>query len=499
MVTIATALGQQSAVRICKLERKTLNMSHKSRQYSAGNHIGIADTKEHPTASGKCSAMNDKRFTIALLIAIVATLIALAVQQYFPPKRLLILPQSTTLTFFHAGPGADGKPAAFWLDQTKNQWRCAFPAGVNGYYFPCSFNIQLSTDGQNGLDLSDYTRLNAKIIVSGKARKLRFSMRNFHPAYSTPSDGNSGKFMSVNVPVADMQHEFSISLNEFTVAAWWLDQLNIARHYSQPERDNIILLGIDYAEDLAPGNYDITVEKLELVGEWISTEDWYLLIIACWLLGLFSYVIAHLVQLREQTRKNVQVINALSQSNTQLQLETDKFRRLSTVDPLTQAYNRFGIDQIISSLLNRNPGEKTQHNNPDFALIVIDIDHFKRINDRRGHDTGDRVLQRVATIIAQGIGRRDFFGRWGGEEFIVILPDSRKEFALALAEKLRLIISEAVFDENQPLAVTASFGISDRLPNEDFASCFKRADVALYNAKAQGRNCSVMAADALEE
>lgn len=442
--------------------------------------------------------MNDKRFTIALLIAIVTTLIALAVQQYFPPKRLLILPQSTTLTFFHAGPGADGKPAAFWLDQSKNQWRCAFPQGVDGYYFPCSFNILLSTDGQHGLDLSDYSHLNAKISFSGKARKLRFSMRNSHPAYYTPNDTNSGKFMSVNVPVADMQHEFSISLNEFTVAAWWLDQLNIARQFSQPERDNIVLMGIDFAEDLAPGNYDITVEKLELVGEWISAEDWYLMIILGWLLGLFSYVITHLVRLREQTRKDTQVIHELSQSNSLLQLETDKFRRLSTVDPLTQAYNRFGIDQIIDSLLNRNSAERINHNNPNFALIILDIDHFKRINDRRGHDTGDRVLQQVAAIIAKGISRRDFFGRWGGEEFIVILPDSRKEFALALAEKLRLIISEAVFDEHQPLAVTASFGISDRLHNEDFASCFKRADMALYRAKAQGRNCCVMATDALE-
>lgn len=442
--------------------------------------------------------MNDKRFNSILLIAIAATLMVLLLQQYLPQKRLTLVPAENTIHFFHAGQGDDGSPAAFWLDESRLHWRCALPQQTDVVYFPCSFNFLLTSDGIKGTDLSDYSHLNVKLSVTGKVSKVRFAMRNYNPAYSTPEDSNSGKFISVNIPVSNLQGETRIELSEFKVADWWLDQLNIPRAHAQPERSNITTLGLDYSEPMAPGNYDMAIEKLEFVGEWISAETWYLLILGAWLLGIFSYAIAQLIQLRKQSRHDVQVINTLNQYTSELRRETDKFRRLSTVDPLTQTYNRFGIDQIVTTLVEFKESEKEDANNPDFALIVIDIDHFKRINDRRGHDAGDRVLQAVAAIIAKAISRKDYLGRWGGEEFVVLIPNKRKEFAIAMAEKIRLSIDAALFEPDNPLAVTASFGVSDRLPGEDFNDTFKRADIALYQAKAQGRNCSVMASDHMD-
>src|SRR5690606_17021248 len=122
-----------------------------------------------------------------------------------------------------------------------------------------------------------------------------------------------------------------------------------------------------------------------------------------------------------------------------------------------------------------------------YSLILIDIDYFKRINDRRGHDAGDRVLQAVSALIQQRVRTTDYEGRWGGEEFVVILPDTRKEFALAVAEKIRLVIYDTIFESENPLNVTASFGVAQREANEDFATTFKRVDNALYAAKNQGR------------
>jgi diguanylate cyclase (GGDEF)-like protein len=211
------------------------------------------------------------------------------------------------------------------------------------------------------------------------------------------------------------------------------------------------------------------------------------------MLGIFIYALTRLIQLNQQTQHDVKVINQLSRNNAQLQQETDKFRRLSTVDPLTQAYNRFGIDQIVSSLLNKTANSTERC----FALILIDIDHFKRINDNRGHDAGDRVLLKVTNIIQRAIRKQDYLGRWGGEEFIVIMPNTRKEFALAMAEKIRILIFDELFEIENPLNVTASFGIADHLTGEDFASSFKRVDNALYSAKIQGRNCCVVAKDSL--
>src|SRR5690606_35037871 len=125
-------------------------------------------------------------------------------------------------------------------------------------------------------------------------------------------------------------------------------------------------------------------------------------------------------ELNAQTRHDIEVITQLSTTNEKLKEETDKFRRLSTVDPLTQLYNRFGIDQIIASLAGK--GYLSASDNPRYSLLVADIDYFKRINDQYGHDTGDQVLQHVAKIIQENMRGGDFVGRWGGEEFVMIMP-----------------------------------------------------------------------------
>ncbi len=441
--------------------------------------------------------MNDKRFNSFLIIGILVTACLLALQQFLPKKRLLLIPNAKTEYYFHAGTLPDGSSAAQWIDEKNVHWRCRFPT-PDGSYFPCSLGLLFySTEPTNGLDLSGYSHLNIKLSHKGDANKIRLSLRNFNPAYAKVEDGNSTKFMSVNLATRDLGQEIRISLNDFKVADWWLEQLNIPRQLANPEYNKIKTLGIDYTEALASGDYEISIEKLEFEGEWISAEHWYLGILVMWLLGIFSYAVLQLVQLRAQSKHDVQVINNLNQDNTELRRETDKFRRLSTVDPLTQTYNRFGIDQIINTLVALKESESEAPNSPDFSLILIDIDHFKRINDRRGHDTGDRILQAVAQIVGKAISRKDYLGRWGGEEFIVILPNKPKAFAIAMAEKIRLTIQDKVFETENPVLVTASFGVSDRLPGEDFNETFKRADIALYQAKAQGRNCSVLAEDSL--
>lgn len=437
--------------------------------------------------------MNDKRFNAFLIIGILATACLLALQQFLPKKRLLLIPNPQAEYYFYAGSLSDGSSAAQWLDEKNFHWRCYFPA-QDGSYFPCSLGLLFhSTEPTKGLDLSGYSHLNIKINHTGDAKKIRLSLRNYNKAYSTLDDGNSSKYMSVNLTTSDLRRGARVDLNEFKVADWWLDQLNIPRQFAHPELDNIKTLGIDYAEALSPGDYDLQLEKVELEGEWVSAEHWYLAILVFWLLGIFGYAVAQLMQLRAQSKHDVQVINNLNQRNTELRRETDKFRRLSTVDPLTQAYNRFGIDQIVNALTALNESKNEAPDSPDFSLILIDIDHFKRINDRRGHDTGDRILQAVAQMIGKAISRKDYLGRWGGEEFIVLLPNKPKAFAIAMAEKIRLTIQDAVFEPENPVLVTASFGVSDHQPGEDFSETFKRADIALYQAKAQGRNCSVLA------
>lgn len=135
----------------------------------------------------------------------------------------------------------------------------------------------------------------------------------------------------------------------------------------------------------------------------------------------------------------------------------------------------------------------TKNTSTDFAIILFDIDNFKRINHHRGHDVGDIVLRDVAKIIARNLRISDCVARWGGEEFVIILPYTRFEFALALAEKIRISVSTYNFDARQPLHATLGAGVSAIMSGESFADAFKRTDEALYKAKNSGRNACVLA------
>ncbi|HSC68226.1 MAG TPA: GGDEF domain-containing protein [Cellvibrio sp.] len=441
--------------------------------------------------------MTDKNFNTVLLLAILITLLAVIAQKYFPQKQLSVWPNNYIYYFYSSGEST-GKPNAYWLDQEKGLWRCNRPEDDQTQYFICSFNAIFFPDQkERGLDLRGYTHLKIKLKFWGTAKKLRISLRNFDPAYSKVDDSGSSKFQSVILHTKDLENEVNISLSEFVVADWWLSQYDIPRALSAPDMSNVATMGMDYVEQLEPGNQDIQVESIELVGGWISAENWYLAILGCWMVGIFIFAVTRLIQLQAQTKHDVHIINSLNRSNAELQEEKDRFRRLSTVDPLTQAYNRFGIDQIVSTLMICSVERDHNQYAPNFALIVLDIDFFKHINDQRGHDAGDRVLQEISQIVNKAIRPQDFLGRWGGEEFVVILPSTTKEFALALAEKIRLTIYDTVFEPANPLAVTASFGVSDKLVEEDFATTFKRADCALYAAKSRGRNCCVLAEDEL--
>src|SRR5688572_5971931 len=118
--------------------------------------------------------MNDKSFNSILLLAILATLIAVLGQQYFPKKRLLAWPNTNFISYFYSSNQIDGTPAAFWLQQEKSLWRCVYPEDDKSEYFACSFNFLFGSLEQAGAaDLSGFTHINLKINYTGSANKLR--------------------------------------------------------------------------------------------------------------------------------------------------------------------------------------------------------------------------------------------------------------------------------------------------------------------------------------
>ena len=418
-----------------------------------------------------------------LLIGIVLTLLAVIAHRYLPERRLTLDSARTGATFFLMQSG-DGAPTQVqWADQGHFHFTCGFAKDAAGP--GCSFTYLLySTNADRGIDLSRYQTLNLAIRYAGDARYLRVSIRNFDPRFSRLEDTNSSKFNSVNLQPKDLAQSLPISLNEFTVPEWWVGQYDLPRIHSHPDLSNATALSIDLIGDLAGTHHDIQIDKIEFAGDWISAEYWYLGILSVWMILATAYGMSQWLVLRRTHREQRKKIHDLVDSNAQLQNEKEKYQKLSTLDALTGILNRHGIEQFVESLRGL-PG----------SVIVIDLDHFKRVNDQRGHSVGDRVLQTMGEILRTHTRSTDGLGRWGGEEFVLVCPGASLSKAAELAEKLRHIIMETSFIPEDPLRITASFGVATSPANETFEDAFLQADQALYLAKSRGRNCVVASTD----
>ncbi len=208
-------------------------------------------------------------------------------------------------------------------------------------------------------------------------------------------------------------------------------------------------------------------EKQEIYNHWVSVEetkelDYSLIYKILW--GILALSLFYFYRYYELTKYN------------------KTLKRLSTMDSLTGINNRMKIDEIL----------EVQHKlakryNTPFGIIMMDIDHFKNVNDTYGHQEGDRVLKQFADILKENVRDTDSVGRWGGEEFLIICPNIEIEALEKVAENLREKIANHDFSNNLP-QLTSSFGITCYKPEQEIISLVKEADNALYAAKENGRN-----------
>ena len=165
----------------------------------------------------------------------------------------------------------------------------------------------------------------------------------------------------------------------------------------------------------------------------------------------------------------------------ELRIRNDQLDKLSRIDGLTGLYNRRHIDEQLQKGLNI----ARRHDQP-LAVLMLDIDHFKLINDVEGHPAGDRVLQEFARRLEAATRVGDVVGRWGGEEFIVIAPQTDMDGALRLGERIRAAVAdEGMETGDHRVSVTVSIGCVVGL---DAAELIDHADAALYRSKSEGRN-----------
>lgn len=184
---------------------------------------------------------------------------------------------------------------------------------------------------------------------------------------------------------------------------------------------------------------------------------------------------------------NILLSRSLAQANAALEAKQVELERLASHDGLTGLCNRGEFMRRADHELLRALRHKYST-----AFILLDLDHFKRVNDHYGHPTGDAVLRHVAHLLASGVRASDVVARLGGEEFVVLLPHTPLESALRCAEKLRLRVqNHPLVTDAGPLSITVSLGVVEVPPRSraDVAAAYAAIDRALYRAKAAGRNC----------
>lgn len=203
--------------------------------------------------------------------------------------------------------------------------------------------------------------------------------------------------------------------------------------------------------------------------------------------GLGGYISSLRRKVKEKNKE-------LAAQNETLEQALHRIEELAMRDELTGVFNRRYLMETI-----RNEKHRCERSGSVFSICILDVDLFKRVNDTYGHLAGDQVLQVVARTAQEAMRQTDYFGRYGGEEFALVLTGTMTDGAMVTAERVRQRIAALTFPDISPeLRITVSIGIAESRHKEDTALTFKRADEALYQAKQSGRNRSIAAAPASE-
>jgi len=175
---------------------------------------------------------------------------------------------------------------------------------------------------------------------------------------------------------------------------------------------------------------------------------------------------------------------AASKAESDLRAANERLEWLAKTDPLTKLSNRRNIMEILQGQLALFEGTGTR-----FSVAICDIDGFKSLNDTFGHECGDQILASLALKMTDALRKRDYLARWGGEEFLLVLPDTDVEEAYVVAERVREHIDTVFHYGEHEMSLTLTIGVSMFAKGMDIAQCVNRADKALYEGKRLGKNC----------
>ncbi|MFG6432786.1 GGDEF domain-containing protein [Roseateles sp. LYH14W] len=338
-----------------------------------------------------------------------------------------------------------------------------------GYAWPfCEMQIEMR---EGDLDLTRFTHIRLWLhaegpTADGSPAQVRVFLRNFNPGYAPTGGVVNLKPHEINFAPSAQSAPVEFRLSQFMVSSWWAQAHPLPVPLMGPQLDRMRIFSVITGGHV-PGQHLIRLERVELIGNWVAPETFRLALLGLWMVSLLGYLSWEGWTVRGRLRRSVTRTLALE--------------KLALRDPLTQVANREGLSRAMDLLLRA----QDELSFP-LSVVFVDVDHFKRINDEYGHEIGDQVLTLLARTLRANLPRDDLLARWGGEEFVIVMPQTPAEEAVAVAERLRSVFARTEWPVR--LVVTASWGVAEARSQADLDTAMREADQAMYRAKHAGRD-----------
>lgn len=370
------------------------------------------------------------------------------------------------------------------LSQTDSSLILHYELKPGAAYPFVTLHIDISKNG-HGVDLSRYNKILIWINGDGKpSERIRFHIRNFESRISDTLEPISLKYNEVHLPLStNSPAPIVLTWDYFSVPGWWIAMKNVPFNNRLKNVQNVFWIEFITSEMTSSGKGTIEFKKVVFTGKWMKADVFFKMLLIFWMLTWVIYSVISIWKLRHLLKQKEHVESHLLQLNLSLSNQTEELKFKAQYDELTSLLNRYGLYSYLNEALRILPKAQLK-----MSVIMIDIDHFKVVNDKYGHVEGDRILRLTADVLQRNTRKSDKVVRWGGEEFLIVCLDTDLDAAQYLANKLRVTIAEL------PEKITCSFGVAT-LVDETFQSLLKRADDALYKAKSSGRNCVIIDSD----
>ncbi|MBF0203720.1 MAG: diguanylate cyclase [Desulfamplus sp.] len=313
--------------------------------------------------------------------------------------------------------------------------------------FDGKIRIEIAESGEEALEIID------EIIEDG------LELQALVADYIMPGMKGDQLLVSVHERFPDVRKILLTGQSDLTGVKRAINDADLYRFIEKPWRDEDLILTLQgalhsYSQDQEIARQN---EELRLMNEELRRVN------------------------EELMNMNEELENIVNERTRELREKNRELEILAITDRLTGICNRLKLDEVFAQELVRS-----KRYDLDFSVIIMDIDHFKRVNDTYGHQVGDTVLVEMSQLLMEHLRKVDVPGRWGGEEFLLICPETDLKNAILIAEKLCHTIAE--FDFSVVKRATASFGVASYLKGDDVKNMMSRADAALYRAKELGRN-----------